>query len=74
MRVHGIIKLSELQQDRLVDDCRVCHYCREPFKECDTLIPGVGVIIGETDVVKWKNRFWHHGCIYDWLFMQGQDF
>jgi hypothetical protein len=74
MIIPDIIELTEKQQDRLVDDCRVCHFCEELFKECDTLIPGVGVIVGETDVVKWKNNYWHYGCISDWLFTQDQDF
>ena len=60
-----VIELTEQEQDRLVGQLETCHYCGEPFKECDTLIPGVGVIVGETDVVKYSNKFWHHGCIAD---------
>jgi len=71
---NDILELTEEQQDHLVDDCLVCCFCGELFKECDTIMPGIGVIIGETDVVKWKNRLWHRGCISDWLFTQGQDF
>ena len=62
----SIIELEEVEQDWLVDELATCHCCAEPFKECDTLIPGVGVIVGETDVVKYKYKFWHHGCIEDW--------
>lgn len=53
--------------ERLVDDLVSCafNYCNEPFKECDTIIPGRGIIIGEIDVVKYKHRFWHYGCVYD---------
>lgn len=64
--IKGIIELAEEEQDNLVDDLVTCWYCHEPFKECDTLIPGVGVIVGETDVVKYRKRFWHYGCIFDW--------
>ena len=66
MEINGVIELAEKYQDWLVDECEACHYCHEPFKECNTLIPGVGVIIGETDVARYKNKFWHHGCIKDW--------
>jgi len=65
--IYGITELSEEEQDFLVDECETCYYCHEPFKECDTLILGIGVIVGETDVAKYKNKFWHHGCIEDWL-------
>ena len=58
--------LTEKEEDDLVDDCECCHYCGEPFKECDTLIPGVGVVVGETDVVKYLGKHWHFGCICDW--------
>jgi hypothetical protein len=61
-----IIRLEEVEQDWLVDELVTCFYCGEPFKECDTLIPGIGVVVGETDVVKYKNKFWHYGCIADW--------
>ncbi len=62
----GIVELTEQQQDDLVDECVTCWYCHEPFKECDTLIPGVGVIVGDIDVVQYKTLFWHRGCIEDW--------
>lgn len=64
--IKGIIEFDEEYQDELVDQLKVCYYCGEPFKECDTIIPGTGVIVGETDVVKYKNRFWHHDCVDDW--------
>ncbi|MDT8302175.1 MAG: hypothetical protein RQ760_11875 [Sedimentisphaerales bacterium] len=62
----GIIELTEQEEGNLVDDCETCWYCSEPFKECDTLLPGVGVIVGETDIVKYRKRYWHYGCIFDW--------
>jgi hypothetical protein len=55
--------VSEEQADRLSDALVCCAFCGEPFKECDTVIPGVGVIVGETDVVKWRTRYWHLGCV-----------
>lgn len=64
--IEGIVKLSETYQDYLVDACERCFYCNEPFKECDTLVPGIGVIVGETDVVLYKDKYWHHGCVIDW--------
>ena len=36
--------LTEEEQNGLIDDCQICYYCREPFKECDTMIPGFGVV------------------------------
>jgi len=62
----AIIEVTEEQQDYLVDECATCWYCHELLKKCDTLIPGAGVIVGEIDVVKYRNRFWHRGCILDW--------
>ena len=52
--------------EKIPDKCGVCYYCGEPFKECDTLIPGIGVIIGEVDIKKYLNYYWHHGCIIDY--------
>ncbi len=49
----------------VLEENGICCYCGEPFKECDTIIPGVGVIVGETDMKKYQNNFWHRGCIYD---------
>ena len=57
--------VGEEKAERLYNRVALCAYCKEPFKECDTVIPGKGVIIGEMDVVKYKNRFWHHGCVFD---------
>jgi len=65
MQSERIIELTEEEGDKLVDDLVTCWYCHEPFKECDTLIPGVGVMVGETDAVKYRKRFWHYGCIFD---------
>jgi hypothetical protein len=66
MHEERIIELTEEEQDKLVDDLVTCFYCHEPFKESDSLIPGIGLILGETDVAKYTNEFWHHGCIADW--------
>ena len=60
-----IQSVSEEEADKLVDAFIYCNFCNEPFRECVTVIPGVGVIIGETDVKKYKNKFWHYGCIAD---------
>ena len=62
---YKIRQISEEKAVSLVDNLVFCVYCNEPFKECDTIIPGVGVIIGETDVVKYQNKFWHSGCVID---------
>ena len=51
--------------EKILDEGVVCYYCGELFKECDTLIPGIGLIIGEVDIKKYQNRYWHHGCIID---------
>jgi hypothetical protein len=51
---------------KIREKCGVCYYCGEPFKECDTLIPGIGVIIGEVDIKKYLDYCWHHGCIIDY--------
>jgi len=64
--IKGIHKVSERKAEFLGDELIFCNYCNEPFKECDTIIPGKGVIIGETDVARYKNKFWHNGCIYDY--------
>lgn len=65
-RIKGIKRVSEKKGDELVDRLVCCFFCNEPFKECDTIIPGVGTIVGETDVKKYKGRYWHWGCIYDY--------
>ncbi len=65
-RIRGIKKLPEWKEDELVDRLIFCFFCNEPFRECVTVIPGVGVIEGETDVRKYKTRYWHWGCIYDY--------
>ena len=52
--------------EKIPGECGVCYYCGEPFKECDTFIPGIGVIIGEVDIKKYLNYYWHHGCIIDY--------
>jgi hypothetical protein len=43
MKSYCIIKsVSEEKADQLYDSVSVCHYCKSPFKECDTIIPGIG--------------------------------
>lgn len=67
MKYSDIIKaVSERKTDQLYDSLAVCAYCKTPFKECDTIIPGKGLIIGKFDVVKYKNLFWHYGCVFDY--------
>jgi len=61
-----IKRVGEDTADRLVDALIRCTYCKEPFKECDTLIPYIGLITGETSVVKYRGRYWHHGCVEDY--------
>lgn len=57
--------VDEEKAEKLYDELALCAYCKEPFRECDTVIPGKGVIIGEMDVVEYKDRFWHYGCVFD---------
>ena len=71
---YRIQKVSEKKAEQLSDDLVFCAYCNEPFKECDSVIPGIGVIIGETDVVKYRNTFWHRGCIADYKKSNSQSF
>lgn len=52
--------------DQLLLDAACCHFCNEPFKECDTVIPGIGVVVGDTDVEKHNGLYWHSGCIGDY--------
>ena len=67
MNRSGIMKfVSEETVDKLYDSLQVCSYCKTPFKECDTITPGRGLVIGETDVVEYKNLFWHYGCVFDY--------
>lgn len=61
----SIKEVSEERAEQLVDLLVLCAYCKEPFKECDTLVPGVGVIIGETNVVEYAKKYWHRGCVED---------
>jgi hypothetical protein len=65
-RIGGIKHVAENKADELVDELACCTFCGEPFKECDTVIPGVGVIEGYTDIKKHKGKYWHWGCIYDY--------
>ena len=65
-RLQYITKLAECEQNVIVDEGKTCHYCAEPFKECDRVVPGLGVVVGATDVVKFLGKYWHHGCIGDW--------
>ncbi|MBL7130427.1 MAG: hypothetical protein ISS45_03340 [Candidatus Omnitrophica bacterium] len=62
---NSISKISEKKAEELYHSLALCNYCKTPFKECDTIIPGKGLILGGIDVVKYKNRFWHQGCIFD---------
>ncbi len=63
--------VSEAKAEQLYNSLKVCAYCKTPFKECDTIIPGKGIIIGEFDVVKYKNLFWHYGCVFDYQNAKG---
>ena len=61
-----LIKIvNEAKVEELINSVACCSYCKTPFKDCDTVIPGQGVIIGEVNVFKYKNHFWHYGCIFD---------
>lgn len=71
MNSDAIEEVSEEKAEKLVDALVFCAYCNEPFKECDTLIPGIGVIVGEIDVVKYGDRFWHSGCVRDFMKSKG---
>ena len=64
-KIKEIKDVSEEKADEMVDNLVFCSYCGEPFKECDAVILGIGVIIGKTDVKFYKGRYWHYGCIYD---------
>ena len=67
MSGNNIIKsISEEMKDKLYDSLAVCAYCKSPFTECDTIIPDKGIVVGEVDVVEYKNLFWHSGCILDY--------
>ena len=57
--------VSDEKAEELYNSLVFCYYCRTPFKECNTIIPGKAVIIGEVDVVEHKSHFWHSGCIFD---------
>lgn len=61
-----IRSISEEKAERLYDAVSVCHYCKTPFRECDTLIPGKGLVAGEVDVVEYRKLFWHYGCVFDY--------
>ena len=58
---------ENLYSEKLIESDEVCFYCGEPFKECDTIIPGDGVIVGEVDVEDFLSHYWHSGCIGDWI-------
>jgi hypothetical protein len=66
MHKDKVLTLTEQEADDVADSDEVCHFCDEPFKEGDTIIPGVGVIVGEMDVVRYRGKHWHHGCVADW--------
>jgi len=64
---HEKIKaVTEEKEEELYNSLALCTYCRTPFRECNTLIPGKGIVLGEVDVVEYKGRFWHYGCIFDY--------
>lgn len=58
--------VSDRQAEELVDALVCCTFCHEPFRECDTVIPGIGVVVGETDVVRLRGCYWHSGCVSDY--------
>lgn len=60
-----VFTVSEEKAEKLIDRLIFCAYCKEPFKECDTVIPGVGIRVGDTDVWEFKKHYWHYGCIED---------
>ena len=66
MYKYKVQQFTEDEADAIADTDEVCYYCSEPFKECDTLIPSIGVIVGETDVVRYIDKYWHCGCVADW--------
>lgn len=67
MNNDSIIKaVSGKKSDQLYDSASVCFYCKTPFTECDTIIPGLGLICGQINVFEYQNRFWHYGCIFDY--------
>jgi len=66
-KLNNIKPVKDRKASTLYDDIKTCFFCKEPFKECDTIIPGKGLIIGPMDVVKYKNHFWHHGCVFDYI-------
>ena len=60
------LTFTQEEIDLLLEDGACCYCCHSPFKECDTVIPGIGVVIGETDVEKHNGLYWHAGCIADY--------
>jgi len=64
--INSIKPVGEKRAEQLYNSVSVCIYCKTPFKECDTIILGKGIVIGETNVVEYKKRFWHHGCVFDY--------
>lgn len=58
--------VTEEKAEELYNSLTFCAYCKTPFKECDTIIPGKGLMLGEVDVVEYKRRFWHSGCVFDY--------
>ena len=57
--------VSEKKAEGLYNSLTFCAYCGTSFKDCDKIIPGKGLILGEMDVVGYKGRFWHYGCVFD---------
>jgi hypothetical protein len=64
--INTIKLVNKEKENELCESLVVCAYCKTPFKECDTITPDKGLVIGGTDVKEYKNLFWHHGCILDY--------
>ena len=63
---HNIKPVSEAKADQLYHALKLCTYCKTPFRDCDTIIPGKCLSIGDYDVVEYRKAFWHYGCIFDY--------
>lgn len=64
--INKIKSLPEAKAEKLYHSVALCNYCKTPFKDCDTVIPGKGVVLGEMDVVQYKSHFWHYSCVFDY--------
>lgn len=52
-----IAAVVEKGAEKLCNSLVFCQYCRTPFKEYDTIIPGKGIVPGEVGVVEYKKHF-----------------